>query len=95
MQEIGPSSRNGPTPSSNTLMSNLQAQISSNTPIAGRSKNGDSHLYQLRRFVCGFPSKSLAQLTKETNTLAYIFFVNHRCKKWKGFVIPTKRLLTD
>ena len=44
MQEIGPSSRNRPTPCSSTVMSNFQAQISSNTPVAGPSKNVDSHI---------------------------------------------------
>jgi hypothetical protein len=49
MQEIVPSSRNGPTASSNTLMSNFQAQISSNTPVGGPSKNGDITNYENSR----------------------------------------------
>ena len=64
MQEIGPSSRNGPTPSSNTLMSNLQAQISSNTPVAGPSKNGDSHIFTNYEDSCADFQVSLCAIDK-------------------------------
>jgi hypothetical protein len=64
MQEIDLSSRNGVTPSSSPLMSNLQAQISSNTPVAGRSKNSDSHIFTNYEDSCADFQVSLCAIDK-------------------------------
>ncbi len=61
MQEIGPSSRNGPTPGS--AMSNLQAKMPTNMPVAGPSQSCVGHSFTNYEDSCAHVSAYFLRLT--------------------------------